>query len=198
MKKILLVAAVLFFVFASFGQTKFGLKGGVNIAKQTASGDGGSSSSPSLTSFHGGIIIETPISAQFMFQPGLLFSQKGFDDPSGKLTLNYIELPLNFMGKFGESSTKFFIDAGPYLAYAISGNVSSGGMSDDPLGDPGYKNLDLGIGLGVGVDINGFQLSLQYEMGLMDIINWPSTMTGATMKNTNIAISVAYLFGGSE
>ena len=86
-----------------------------------------------------GATSEFPISESFSFEPGLLFSSKGYkidtyyEAPtySGKYlpivesaTLNYIDIPLSL--KFSTSTKKiqFFGAIGPYFALGLSGKVS--------------------------------------------------------------------------
>ena len=74
-----------------------------------------------------GVFAEMALSGKFSFQPALNFVQKGYNqkmpeiDFKDKLTLNCLELPLNFLFKPEMKKIQFFAGAGPSIAYAISG-----------------------------------------------------------------------------
>src|ERR1700710_517870 len=137
MKKTFLLLALALFSLTTFAQTTtFGIKAGVNFSKLTSSGDGGSISTQSLTGFHIGVVVDAGINDNFSFQPGLLFSTKGGKSSfsgdvdgqsfsgSAKITLNYIEVPINFLYKVPAGDGKVFFGAGPYLGYGLSASSS--------------------------------------------------------------------------
>src|SRR3569833_2075269 len=136
MKKTLLLLALIVASMATFAQTTtFGVKAGLNSSKLTVSATGGSISTESLVGFHGGGVVDIGFET-FSIQPGLLFSTKGgkstSEEGTDKVTLNYLEVPVNFLYKVPAGDGKVFFGAGPYLGYGLSGkSKSSDGTSTD-------------------------------------------------------------------
>jgi len=105
---------------------KFGVKAGVNFAKMAVSGDEEEDAGlKALTSFQIGALVDLPVSSAFSVQPGLTLSGKGSkatyseEDYDAKWTTNimYLEIPVNAVYKI----SSFYVGAGPYAAFAISG-----------------------------------------------------------------------------
>lgn len=140
-------------------QVRFGVKAGLNlsnISQQFKESDY-EMTTHFLPAFHVGLVADVPFSGQFSFQPGVLFSVKGYsmdvqemledfygeDLPDGfesdgyaRTKFNYIEIPLNLAFKAND----FQIAAGPYVALGISGkqkwdySMSYMGFSDSDNG----------------------------------------------------------------
>ena len=101
--------------------------------------------------------------------------KEGFSD---KITLNYLELPLDFVFNKGMSKGMFFIGAGPSLSIGLSGKdkwsdngesgtdkINFGSDEDDDL-----KSLEAGINVLAGYQFsNGFFISANYNTGLSNI-----------------------------
>lgn len=74
-----------------------------------------------------GISVESPLSDKILFQPEILYFQKGSSSNADtpfflKYKLNYLELPL----MFGYNINEFFqLQAGPSIGYLLNGEVSS-------------------------------------------------------------------------
>jgi hypothetical protein len=183
---------------------QFGIKGGVSIANQKWTASGTTVTLDSKTGFHFGVISEIPMGQNFAFQPGILFTQKGLKMSSTltggngdvSMTLNYIDIPLNFMVKVkAAESFKIFVATGPVIGYGISGKgESSSGSGDIKFGSDSnsdFKALDLNWGIGAGIELSQVQFSVCYNIGINDLSNTSSV----TMKNNVINISMAILFG---
>lgn len=178
-------------------QTRFGIKGGLNLANQSVSADGIAASNLSRNmalGFHLGVVLDAPLSDKLSIQPGLLFSQKGFKipasgkDPEISATLGYLEIPINFLFHVTEG---FTVGAGPYLAYGLKGSYSDG-TKEDAFATGSYKKLDYGLNLTAGFEVaDGLMLSANYGLGLANVADF----TGITAKNNVIGFSVTKLFG---
>lgn len=126
MKKLFIAIATAFISTASFSQ--FGITGGATLASVKIDDQSSSlnQSTDSKVGFTAGVFTNFPISTNFIFRPGLNYTQKGgkVNETQGtltsesKLTLNYIELPLDFIYK---AAGGFFVGAGPALAYGLNG-----------------------------------------------------------------------------
>lgn len=127
---------------SSFAQTDGAwLKGGVNFANVSYSGDGEVDDANLLTSFHVGIMGDIEIAKFLAIQPGILFTGKGTKIQSGspsdinyyKATANplYIEVPVNAVIKLPLPATgsNLFFGAGPYIAMGVGGKRKIEGRS---------------------------------------------------------------------
>lgn len=202
-KLVLLFALVVASQLVSAQGLKYGIKAGVNFANQEFKEQGFSFSPKSVTSFHIEGLIDYGINSSFSIQPGLALSGKGFriesDGVKAKTDLMYVEVPVNAVAKFPISSIgKFFIGAGPYAAFGISGKAKVEGSgvseSDDKLFDKdkgSYKKGDIGINVLGGLEFSkGLTINANYGLGLSNISREAST----TAKNKVVSVSVGFLF----
>jgi len=174
--KILLRIVVVFmfasFSFHSFAQLRFGAKVGVNFAKIRAVYDGDNDNDvKALTSFAIGGTADYALSDALSIQPSLLFSGKGFkykeDDYKFLMKLYYLELPINVVYKYDIGVLKIYGAAGPYFGFAIGGTWDDDGDKDkikfgDGNNDDNIKRGDFGLNIGAGVEVNSFQIGLNY------------------------------------
>ena len=201
MKKLLTIAAFMLAAVVSNAQVKFGPKVGLNFSTMSMKSEGVSLDTKMRTGFHVGAILEKDITSSFFIQPGIFFSSKGskYDALDGiKIVANYIDIPVNVGYKLRLcKSSNLRLMAGPYFAYGVGGTATEtiigehkedikwGSGNDDDL-----KPFDMGLNLGAAVELNSFQVGLQYGFGLLNI----SADSDATIKNGVLSLSVAYLF----
>ncbi len=168
------------------------------------------------TGYHIGIALETPISENLFFEPGLLVSTKGWtykyeDNDYGyysiKTTMSpvYIDIPLRAKSYFGNGKAKFYGALGPYVGIGVGGktkyeikdqfsketdseDIEWGSNEDEDL----LETLDFGLTAGAGVQIKSFQFELYYDLGLRNISSYKDGDT--SIKNKVFGISVGYLF----
>jgi len=188
MKKIITItAAALFFVTAATAQkVTFGFNGGLIMSNYKTNIDGSAYSSKSMTGFTAGFLTDIPIAKKFSFQPAIQFTQKGGVekessdgmDYSLTLTMDYLEVPFNFLYKFNSPKTTFYIGAGPVFSYGLSGSVklSMDGEHDKQdinFGngdDDDFKQVDGGANILAGVQFkNGVSIALNYNMGFSNL-----------------------------
>ncbi len=223
MKNKLLSIALILLLSASFtiaqekAKMSFGVLGGVNYQNLNGKDLGGDKlKNDMLLGFHGGINVQMPITQDFYFQPGVMYSTKGSENTSGSLTtntkLNYIEIPLNFVYKTSVGNGFFMLGFGPYISYGISGNVKTTGGSltidrdvefknvvetDDNILTPYYKAFDAGANIFVGYEMSsGLFLQLDTDFGMLNInpeYKILSTDKSST-KNTGFGLSLGYRF----
>lgn len=119
-------------------QAQFGILGGVNFQNINGKNSSGNKLENGLmTGFHAGINVNIPISPDFNFQPGLLYTVKGANNEffslevkaSGDFTtttrLSYIEMPLNLLYRPQLGNGHLLLGFGPYIAYGISGKETT-------------------------------------------------------------------------
>lgn len=160
----------------------------------------------SITGFNFGVLAEFPLSENFAFQPGILYSIKGgketIDGTEFKLTLNYLHIPLNLLYKFKMGNLKPFVLAGGYIAYAISGKITRIFATQESTQDVVFgTNKDMlalegGICLGAGVELSKFRFFFNYDLGLINYFTDPSEISNMTgvQKNNVISFSFGYFF----
>jgi hypothetical protein len=213
MKKLLLTGAALCLIHIAFSQTRFGIRGGLNISnlniKATYMGQSLGQSGDAIPTFHVGGMADIPLSELFSIQPSLLLSGKGanLDDGSGnkaKIRPYYLEVPVLLLvrGTLSNSQLKIFGGAGPSIGYGLFGKATSQGQSDDVFSSDGFKRFDFGIDLTAGVELAaGFQFSFHFTPGLANVGpgNDP-TQPGLdyNVKNKVIQFSIGYFFAGGN
>jgi len=122
-------------VTAMKAQVSFGVEAGPNFQNMVGKdSDGDKVTNGLLVGFHVGVTAGIPIAPDFLFQTGLLFSQKGSKNNEGLIPLkaaggdyntttriSYIELPLNLLFKPQFGGGHILVGFGPYVAYGLGG-----------------------------------------------------------------------------
>jgi hypothetical protein len=184
-KLISIAFMLLLFATVASAQISVGVLGGVNFQNMNGKNYSGDAiENAMIPGFHAGVNVQIPVAPEFYFQPGVLFSTKGAKNPGSILTtttkLSYIELPLNFVYKGALGNGFVLLGVGPYVAYAINGNVTTEGGSitlntpvkfqnvieatDSPL-IPYYRALDAGGNIFFGYEMsNGIFAQLNAQL----------------------------------
>jgi hypothetical protein len=215
MKKLLIVIAVVSLsqIAAAQTTTRFGIRGGLNIAneklKASFMGQSASQSGDAIVSFHVGGMADIQLSDMFSIQPSLLLSGKGSDlqsdDGTGtgntetaKIRPYYLELPVLLVVRttLPNSNLSLFGGFGPSIGYGLFGKATSQGESTDVFGSDGFKRFDFGLDLAAGVELpSGLQFSFHYTPGLANIApDSGDPDLSLTVKNTVIGFSIGYFF----
>ncbi|GHT24691.1 hypothetical protein FACS189430_10050 [Bacteroidia bacterium] len=171
-----------------------------------------------------GVVADFALNDVFSIQPGVVYSQQGVKlklqniDPedewdveyTDRIRLNYVQIPV--YAQFTVS--KFYIQAGPYLGIATSGNsklaegntfgsgfLSAFGQADEEKikfgNERGQINrFELGLGFGAGFAFKVVQLGVNYNLGLTNL-RYTERLNGKTieMRNKGVSITVTLLFG---
>ena len=203
MKKIALSIAALLVAGISFGQVRYGVVGGLNLSSFTVKEKGGDKKSQDLlVGVRAGITADLHLADEFYIGTGLLFAGKGGkdkNDSKSKLTLSYLQVPVNFMYKPQLGSGNLVVGAGPYIAYGIKGKykIDDGEVKGklnafkDEAGDGKLKRLDAGLGIVVGYELkNNLYLGLHTDLGLVNIAD----NKDFKIRNFSSGISVGYKF----
>lgn len=197
MKKIFLIVVFYFIFFQGYSQS-FGIKAGLNLANAKYSGGGITLSTDNYAGFHAGVFSELPIGDNFYFTPGASFSQKGFKlnllGQNVKTRVNCFDIPLGFTFKYDLEKISLFLQSGPFASINFSG-VSEGGGEEVDIefgSDEGQmKRMDFGILFGAGIEVNQFQFSINYNLGLANLEN----AEDLSYKTRVLSFSVGFLFG---
>lgn len=193
------------------------VKGGLNLSSVLLKGDESSGVDvKSKPGYHVGITAEYPVSEIFVFETGILLSNKGFKGSSenthggdlykynSTINLLYVEIPLTAKTYFNVGQSKIFGALGPYIGLGLSGkskgevifrgetnsiehDINWGSSQGDD-----FKRLDYGLTAGAGIEISSIQIGLCYNLGLANI----STITdnGLKIRNRVFGLSVGYKF----
>lgn len=204
----LLLAAIFSLPLMAYSQkASFGIAAGASLANTHVKSDGISISPDSKIGLTAGLIADIPIAENFSFQPALNYVQKGAQTKmsdyayESKLTLNYVEVPLNVLFKPEMQKVQFFVGAGPSVAVALSakekekenGNTTTykykfGNNPDEH----DMKRLEIGANFITGVELKGgFLVALNYNLGISNIA--PGSSDDGTIKNRYFGFKVGYL-----
>ncbi len=186
----------------AFSQSRFGIIGGLNIAKYTVSGSGITITATTITSFHLGFLLDAPVTENIYFQPQLLLSGKGGKGPGGEATPYYIEAPFNFLYATSIGPGKILGGLGPYAAAGVFGKEQQGSISRNLKFGSGdnsdLKQFDFGINFIGGYEFDtGLLVNINYSLGLANILPG-SSGNNANGYNRYFGISIGYLFGGTQ
>ncbi|MBD1386337.1 PorT family protein [Mucilaginibacter rigui] len=207
MKKILLLVCCAFAASTAFAQLPtFGIRGGVNFAKLTASSGNLSASTSNTTTFAAGLFADFKVGTAVSIQPALNFTGKG-----GKVTLTdfgtagdlktyYVQVPVNIVYHIPAVIGNVYFGAGPYVGVGVSGKAKGtddqgNSVSEDiKFGNNGeLKRTDLGLNGIAGVEFKGgLILGINYDLGLSNIAN--NTSNDESLKNRVFGVSVGFKF----
>lgn len=217
MKRIILLLFIGVFINQTgFSQLKFGVKMGLAATnfKMDASSDLDDLELPTSRqlNFDGGVVLEFDLVEDMIsVRTGLDYTQKGFyvdlegikkkfndvKDITGnwEASFQYLQLPVNFVYSLGD----FNINAGPYLAYGLSGKeiqdvkveLTDGTIldinenydlkpvfgnvqddlsnADDSMLIQYFNGLDFGLNFGLGFNIKNVLVNIQYQQGLTNL-----------------------------
>jgi len=190
MKKITTLVFACLLGAVAYGQSiSGGVKAGLNLANQTFSGNGYTTSPNFLPSFHGGGYVTAMFTDHFGLQPELLYSIQGAKSGEEKLSLAYITVPV--LVRYNVNNLLSF-HAGPQVGLLTSAKHKYGSESVDIKDD--VTGTDIGIAAGVGIDLPmKLNFSFRFVKGLSNIND---TGSSTNQKNYNLQFSVGYkLFG---
>jgi hypothetical protein len=200
LKKISLVAAILIAANSLLmAQLSLGVRGGVNLAKQSSEGSGVEITTDNITGLMFAGIAEVGLTKSFAIQPELVFVQKGGKIEDFELVLNHFEVPILVKYKFGTDMIGAFVAAGPSFGYSLSGKADGEKIEDDEWDD--YNRFEIGANFGAGVGIKmgaGMVfLDARYLLGLSNIAD-NEFDEDFKSHNKGIGLSIGYLHNLGE
>jgi len=219
MKKLLSVLLALMVVSTlSFGQSKFGIKAGLNFNTLEDVTESGSVDQAwkNQTGYHFGIAWQFKIPIIGIgVQPELLYSKVRTSfveatagiQPHGnnfitsnsivfptmsEIEIDYLTLPINFQLGLDLLILRPFIVVSPYISYALQkgGDLASQDWDD-------INRFNYGVGAGVGLDIWKLQIMGKYNWGLGKLESATNTTWEEKYENAKLQgfqLSVAFLF----
>jgi len=164
----------------------FGVRAGGNLSTVTGDVEG----VKSRMGFNVGVSVDVPFLKSLYLQTGLYATQKGYkyDDGDGKANPLYLEIPVlaSYRYDFSEA-TQLQVNAGPYMAYGLSGKADGEKYFS---GDYGHKRFDAGLQVGAGVTVSKFYVGCAYQFGLTKV----NKDGDGSVKNGNFMFNVGYNF----
>ena len=191
-KKSIMLALVLMLIStATFAQINIGLHQGV--AATTLSDKGNLYNDYNVTySYTAGTFFTVPVSKSLAIQPEINYVRKGRSNETIELNtdvetdflLHYLQVPVLFQYRneqlLNKSGSVFYINGGPYAAFALKTQTRVSNNSESGLIVPveNSNNTDWGATLGIGFQtpIRGkdVRFDLRYDMGLSEIEQQPT------------------------
>lgn len=193
MKKImsaLMVAVCLLMALPSQAQLKWGIKGGVNVAKVTF--DKKTFGSDNMAGFFIGPMAEFTIPVIGLgVDASLLYSQKGVKADNSAVKQQGFDIPVNLKYTIGLGSMLgIYFAAGPDFFFDLTKNKNIGNGRTDK------NKKQVGINVGAGVKlVKHLQLGVNYNIPLSDSGKIKDSFKEAdSYKTKTWQISAAYLF----
>ena len=235
MRRLLLLVAFLFTSGFLYAQVSIGVKGGyifsdLRFKGAAASGIGNNDThSGGLTSWHADAIVNIPLGqTNFYLQPTLGYVRKGatfsnaahlqgapgvYIAEGQRLSLDYIEMPVNLVYKVPLPFGKLVFGAGPYVSYGIFGrykyalsqngvqvadNVKKVHFTNDYGTSSTTINIrpwDGGLNAMVSLEFNSnIIVGANYSLGAWNI----NRVDNGEIKNQYIGVSVGFLFNRED
>ena len=177
MKKLLLVVAVALSVVGLNAQA-IGIQAGLNFANGVFDDGEDSEDLKGITGIRIGPVVQFKLGTIAELHTGAIYSQKGYEITEavnlGKVTIDYIEIPLALALGFDLGGLGAFVKAGPVVALGIGGKrKTSIGDFDIEFGsgDGELKVLDTGATLGAGIKLGTLQIDASYDFSFSDLSN---------------------------
>lgn len=212
MKKtiLLFIGFINLMIFVNAQKSSFGIAAGATFASYKVDFSGIAITSDSKVGYTFGLLSSFPVGKSFDFQPALHFVQQGGtlkqDSYEDKLTLNGIEIPMNFVYHTKDPKGSFFVGAGPSISWGISGkykyddgtteNVKFGSSPDDD-----FKPFQLGANFLTGYHFKkGFMIAANYNFSLTNTANNDPDFPDAeaTYHNRYWGLRLGYMFQGKK
>lgn len=194
------IAAAPAFAQESQNVLRLGVKGGLNFSNFRVDEIADNNIKAGLNL---GLFVRMPVSPTVSIQPELLYSSKGsklrydnFLQGEGeyRFNFNYLELPVLGVFSIGEN---FNIQAGPYIAYLSSVNITD--MEEDgsiqgiaDLRESSFNRLDYGLAAGIGFDFNGFIAGARYTYGLNEV-GKSNNLSGQLTNNSKNSVATIFI-----
>jgi hypothetical protein len=193
--RVLMVVVAVAIAVPAQAQIKFGVKGGLNLAK--ADFDKSDVKTSNFTGFFIGPMVEATIPIVGLgADASLLFSQKGIKAGGQTEKENGIEVPVNLKYSIGLGSlASVYLAAGPSFFFSLKDDIKSGAE-----GEWDIKKSQLGVNVGAGVKlVKHLQVGVNYHFPLGETAEFKAN-AGAlgTIKDSYKTkvwqVSVAYIF----
>jgi hypothetical protein len=205
MKKILTLVAAITLATTTFSQ--WSIHAGGNISQFA-----GADNTTGSTKFGYQIGFTTYSNKLFSIQPGVYLINKGAKEGKTAVSLNYLQIPVNFL--LGYNITEEFrlvAGAGLYAGLGLWGSEKHDGQNKKKIEffnqNDKYKALDLGWQFVIGGQWNRYGVRLSYQPGFTKVMGNPRYENGKVINykepgpreyNNSFTFSVSYTLGNME
>ncbi len=211
MKKIVLTLSAAFLLaVGAQAQVGFGLKAGANFPSYSYGDSDELSDTKSTVNFHVTGYLDAKVASGFYIQPGISLQGKGAKLVESsilggsEITQNtmWLDVPVNFVGKFPLVVGNLFVGAGPYVGFGLSGknkySVNEGSTTSESEFEFGkdntLKGTDFGVNFLAGFKLgNGLLLNANYGLGLTNIAG-SNNIWSDDIKNRGFSVGIGVEF----
>ena len=188
---LMVLAMIILTPSVSQGQTRFGIRGGLNAANISFDN---LPNRGERYGFHLGIFTEVPLVTDFMsIQPELSYSVKGTNykpaSVNQKLNMNYVDLLLPVAFKLSSID----VQVGPFASYLIS-TPDYTYYKDNTIVVDAFKKFDAGLTAGLSYNFSRMIIGLRYNQGFMDVTKDKARVLLGSGKNAVGQVSLGYKF----
>lgn len=186
MRKLLLTFVLAMVASVGFSQLRWDVKLGLNFSNMTQW------DVKALPGFTLGAGMDYEFNESWAFQPGLMFTSRGYKNGGWKVRPVYMDIPILAAYKITlTENARFVINAGPYVAIGLGGKNKHDGYESKVFDS--WKRGDFGFQWGVGFELSDHYLvNFAAQHGFIS----PLELDGPTdhPKNMNFSIGVGYRF----
>src|SRR5215470_5778348 len=208
MRKIVAAIMSVAFLFTAAGQKiSLGIEAGLSLATVHEHYWGNSKHGDNKPGIIAGVTGSIPIKG-FAFQPAINFVQKGFKHNisgygftlSDEMSINYIELPFNFLYYHRVSALQLFVGTGPSVAFAVSGKEKIneyGNLRDytfqfgNNVDKDDLRRSDFGANFLLGAKWQKIFLYVNYNFGVSSLI--PGGNEEGSLTNRYLGFVLGYM-----
>jgi hypothetical protein len=209
MKKIAHIFLMAGLFFPMQAQFRYGFQGGMNVTTQIARNyNADYAKNKFLIGFNTGPVIDYIWTRHFSLHSGLIFENKGtrgYVELNGKSAdvsnrLYYLDVPLMARWNFKTGRMIFFVEAGPYAGFGLTGKAKIESSYQTKAwdinwgSDPGddFKRFDYGAAGGAGLEWNRLSLEGCFAYGLANI--YALGQTGYVIEQRAFSLALGYYF----
>lgn len=208
MKKLFSIFILLFIFITANAQIKLGFQVGPNFSSGDYSSDYFKESDvSSKTGLFVGFLAEFKINDMFYLQPELNYIQKGVElsplyyqgyvsnGSKGDFTLDYLEIPINLIAKFGKEELKPYLFAGPSFNLLSKAEKTEKYIGYQDYGPYSIKDfvesMDIALNVGAGIEyainpkLDVFAM-LRYSLGFTDNFKNVGSISPASLSYGDI------------
>lgn len=207
MKKLVMIFLIALFSISGIAQSKFGIRGGLNMANVDISASGVTIAPEARTTFFAGINFDIQINEKLSFSPGIQYTGRGYKLSSNGATseakLDYIDVPLLLNLRLPLSETTSILLSGggmPGFLLAATGESSYNGRSESQDIKDGVETFHFGLTFGGGIEITSKNLiivpQIYYTIGLTNMDkNNPSSSSNSSSEPEITASDLSFGLG---
>ena len=173
----------------------FGVKGGLNVATQDLSGEGGDVSPDPRFGLVAGGFIRMPLASWLDVQAEGLYAEKGsrikVAGAESTLIVDYVDVPVLARVRLAHL---FFAEGGVSMGFRLRAKTRarfSGATEEIDVSDQ-VERFDVGVAMGGGVEFGRLILDGRYTLGLTDIDK--DKTDAAQAKNRTLAATIGIRF----